>query len=531
MSNRERMIVALGAMLGTAGCYSGVHGLDDDAELAGASGTDDSDPDEAELCRETDVAPTQMRRLTRLEYDNTVRDLLGDTTQPARQFFPDERVAGFAANAVAPLTTSQLDEFVAAAETLAANAVEQRWDEVVGCDPGAACADAFITRFGRRAFRRPLTEAQHSHYRALFDDASAQWGPTEAISLVLQAMLLSPNFLYHVEPGSEPGVAPLSAFPLASRLSYFVWASMPDDALLDAAEAGDLDETAGIEDQLRRMLEDDRASDSIASFHRQWLGTQSLADKVKDADLFPQWSPQLAASMEQETLRFADEVIRRGDATLHTLLTASWTVADARLAQLYGVDAPAEGFAVVQLPAEQRAGLLTHASFLTSSAHAAENSWVFRGKFVREQMLCDDIPSPPAGVEINEANDPDRLENEECGYCHILMDPIGQGFDAYDPVGAFDPAIDGAGEVVGSADLGEFDGAADLARSLAQSPAVDDCVAEHWFHYAARRASTDADACTLEHIQARFAESGGDIRELMVAIAVSDAFVHVNTPQ
>ncbi|MCA9708081.1 MAG: DUF1592 domain-containing protein [Myxococcales bacterium] len=539
MGKRRRPLVALSATLALSGCYFGTQDLDVDPDLgpgdtpADEAGTgEDESPDDVIACDGTpDVAAAPMRRLTRLEYDNTIRDLLLDDSRPAQAFSPDEEVAGFAANSVAKLSKSQLDEYVTAAEDLAHAAVDERWDALVGCDAaGPGCVDQFVARFGRRAFRRPLTAGEQADYLDLHASAAAEWGEAEAVALVIQAMLLSPHFLYHVEPSDAPGVQPVSPFSLASRISYFAWASMPDDALLDAAEAGELDEPAGVEEQVRRLLADERAADAIASFHRQWLQLQGLAERVKDAELFPEWSPSLGQSMEQETLRFVDEVIRRGDGSLHTLLTASWTVADAALADLYGVAAPQAGFGVVSLPEDERSGLLTHASFLTSTAHAAENSWVYRGKFVRERLLCQELPPPPPGVEINEVNDPDRLENPECNYCHLQMDPIGKGFDAYTPIGAFEPeAPDGtpvptAGEVRGVPEVGTFDGAVELAQALADAPLVHECVAEQWFQYAARRQATAADACALDQVVAAFEESGQDIRELMVAVAVSDAF-------
>lgn len=537
---RRGPLVALCASMALSGCYSGVHGFDGDDPGAdpGAEGGEDAGEDTAgdepvpASCEEGPAAATSpMRRLTRLEYDNTIRDLLHDQSQPAQRFSPDEEIGGYASNSIAKLSKTQLDEYMDAAETLAETAVSDRWDLVVGCDAGTdGCVEGFVETFGRRAFRRPLTAQERDDYLSLFADAQAEWDATEAVSVVIQAMLMSPHFLYMVEPEGEPGVALRDDFAVASRLSYFLWASMPDDDLLDAAQAGELQDPEALEQQARRLLQDERAAATVASFHRQWLHLQGLPDRVKDTDLFPEWSPDLGVSMEQETLRFADEVIRRGDGTLQTLLTASWTMVDAPLADLYGVAAPAEGFAVAELPADERAGLLTHASFLTSTAHAAEASWVLRGKFVRERLLCHEILPPPPGVEVEVVNDPNRLENPECNYCHLLMDPIGTGFDAYTPIGAFaDEHPDGQpvqteGEVRGVPEIGTFQGAVELAHALAQTPQVHECMAEQWFQYGTRRLPTDADECALDRLQAAFEESGQDIRELMIAVAVSDAF-------
>jgi len=534
---------ALGAalMLSLSACYTGLSeadaglGAGEQDENESGPGDDPVDPEPPASCEGgPSVAAAPMRRLTALEYDNTVRDLLSDDTRPAQGFSPDEEVGGFAANAIAKLSGSQLEEYMDAADDLAHAAVEQRWDALVGCDvAGPGCVESFVERFGRRAFRRSLSPAEQAEYLALYTSTEGEWGEAEAVAVVVQAMLMSPYFLYHVEPldpSADAEVVPLTATALASRLSYFAWASMPDDALLDAAEAGALDEPAGVEEQLRRLLSDDRAADAIASFHLQWMGLQGLGEQVKDAELFPEWDSALAQSMQQETARFVDEVIRRGDGRLQTLLTASWTVADETMADHYGVPAPEQSWGVVELPADERAGLLTHGSFLTSSAHAAENSWVFRGKFVRERMLCQDLPPPPPEVEGNDTNDPDRLQDPDCRACHLQMDLIGQGLDAYDPIGFFTTEgpdgepISTAGEVFGVPDIGTFDGGVELAHALAESPQVHDCMAEQWFQYGARRQATEADDCTLDRLRATFEESGQDVRELMVAIALSDAF-------
>lgn len=534
--------MTLCAMLALGGCYSGMQDFDR-GETAGpgaASGAGDDAPaeptepvpgEEVTCDGGPGVSAAPMRRLTRLEYDNTIRDLLHDDSRLAQGFQPDEEVEGFAANSVGKLDKSQLDEYMAAAEELAHSAVDDRWELLVGCDAsGPGCVESFVERFGRRAFRRSLSAAEQADYVELYEDAAAEWGSTEGVAMVIQAMLLSPHFLYHVEPVDEPGVQPVSGFALASRLSYFAWASMPDDALLDAAEAGELDEPQQVEQQVRRLLADERAAATIASFHQQWLHIQALPGKVKDQELFPEWNEGLGQSMEQETLRFVDQVVRHGDGKLQTLLTAPWTVADATLAEHYGVPAPEEDWGVVQLPAEERAGLLTHASFLTSTAHASENSWAYRGKFVREKMLCQVLPPPPPDVGESELNDPSRLEDPNCNFCHLQMDPIGIGLDAYNPIGIFEPegpdgeTISTEGQVVGVEGLESFDGAVELVTVLAEAPQVHDCVAKQWFRYGTRRADTEADECTLDRLRATFAESGQDIRELMVAIALSDAF-------
>ena len=541
-------IALLGIALG-AGCYSGVGGFDPEAGgggpgggdgADGADGADDAADDGADddggddgpaaSCGDApSVGVAPLRRLTRFEYDNTVRDLLGDTTRPAETTFsPDEVVGGYASNSVAPISQTQLDQYAAAAEDLAEAFVTGPIDAWIACPlADTACVTGFVTDFGRRAFRRPLLDVEIAEYVALYESGKTDWDAPTGVQLVVQAMLLSPNFLYHVEvlpPGAaETDVVELAPFELASRLSYFVWASAPDDELLESADSGELLTPTGLEAQVRRMLDDDRAADAIASFHEQWMHLGGIGDLVKDAELFPQWSPELAASMRAETLAFADEVIRNGDGSLKTLMTAAWTMGDARVAEIYGVAAPTEPFGQIDLPAGERAGILTQAGFLATNAHASETSWVYRGKFVRENLLCQPLPAPPPGVEVNDALDAGRLDNPECNGCHLLMDPIGIGFDGYDPIGVYADAGPG-GEVVGVDEIGQFDSAVQLATSLADNAMVHDCVATQWFRFASRRAETANDSCAVEAIQASFAESGQDVRELVVAVALSDAF-------
>lgn len=542
--------------LAVGGCYSGTDGTlggaghddgamgtdpgaadssDDEGGSSGDGGNDaddgDTDDEPVAGCEERTLGQSPMRRLTGLEYDNTVRDLLGDTSAPSHAFVADESVAGFAANAVAPLSATQLDQYFSAAEDVAATAVAERWDDVVGCGPeDDACLDGFIDRFGMKAFRRPLRADEQSGYLELLHDTQAESDGTAAVEVVIQAMLMSPSFLYHAETHSgDEALAALDGYAVASRMSYFLWASMPDEELFELAGAGMLTDPEVLEVQARRMLDDDKAADALASFHRQWLAIDNLTDSVKDAEMFPEWDEDLALSMQAETIAFADEVIRRGDANLRTLLTAPWSVVDGDLADLYGVDAPATGFAVTQLDSAERAGIMTHASVLTSKSHAAENSWVHRGLFVQEQLLCGELPPPPVGVEVNDANDPNRLDDAQCAGCHIKLDPVGQGFDQYSPIGTFrtvdesGEAIDGAGALYDIAEVGEFNGVVELAAGLAESQVVSDCMAKQWFRFATRRKESEADECAIDELQVAFTDANQDIRELMVALVRSDA--------
>ena len=475
-----------------------------------------------------DVAETPMRRLTRLEYNNAVRALFDDDTAPADDFVPDETIGGYAANAVAPATKLVVEDYFRAAEAVAASALA-RSDTLVGCDiADDTCVASFVDDLGLRMFRRPVSDDLRESLLAVYTDGRASWDADKGFELMLQTMLMSPHFLYHVEltlPAGDDEVVLLDGYEVASRLSFFLWQSVPDATLLAAAAAGELGTLEGIAAQSQRMLDDDDARISMESFFGQYLEIEDLPEAIKNSDHFPMWNANMARAMQRETYAFADDAMRNGG-DLHALLTASYSYGDAELATLYDASPPAESFGRIELDPATRAGLLTQGSFLAGRAHADEASWVERGKFVRERLLCNQLPPPPPGVDMNQSNDPDRLTNDECKGCHMLMDPIGTGFAQYDAVGRFD---DGAAtatvEVLNAGDVtGNYDGPVALAHALADDAATRACIASHWFRYATRRDQTDRDKCSLENIDMQFVDAELSLSELLFAIATSDAF-------
>jgi hypothetical protein len=528
---------ALAACLPT-GCYGGLTGWDDGAAAAdtdGADGADDGGADGSDdepgsddgpadsACGEGGSPAIALRYLTRAEYENTIRDLFGAAQDVTGAFAPDESVGGYFANSTQAPSSTQLAMFLDTAQTLATIAIEERFDRFVACQPAdEGCAQAFVTEFGRRAFRRPLAADEIAAYLSDFETIAAEQGPQLGLQVVAAAMLVSPHFLY-IGHRSELADPQARAFDLASRLSYFLWATMPDEALMSAAAAGELGTTEGVEAQVRRMLEDERAADMLESFATQWLDVGSLAQSApKHPQQFPQWTVDLAEAAERETSELMRKVVQDGDARLATLLQSREAWVDASLAALYGVQPPADGAGWITLPEGERAGLLTRAAFLARHAHATENSWVHRGKVVRERFLCGSLPPPPPIADDSPINDDSRLNDPACSGCHQLMDPIGVGFEAYDPVGTF---VGGAapGRIEGIDDPG-FDGAIELSERLAASVEVQSCFAVQMFGYANRRATEGEDACALEAVTARFAASEGDIVELVVALATADVF-------
>ncbi len=362
---RLAMIVALLPMFG---CYLGMNDVsgqvDGEGADSGDSGDSGDDGPPTPLCEGGATPIIGLRFLTRTEYHNTVRDLLGEPVDVTSAFAPDEQVAGYLANSTLAPSSTQVERFVDAAHTVAELAVGPYLDRFVSCQPAdPGCAEQFIEQFGRKVFRRPLTAEQIDAYAGDFDDIAAEQGAALGLTVVAQAMLASPHFLY-VGERSELADAEAHAYDLASRLSYFVWATMPDEILLDAAASGELSTREGVEAQVRRMLDDERAADMLATFSGQWLEIDGLAQTPKHPESFPQWTPELADAAELESIALFEHVVLDGDGRLESVLQSRQAYVDAELAALYGVPAPAGGAGWVELPAQERAGVLTRTAFL-----------------------------------------------------------------------------------------------------------------------------------------------------------------------
>lgn len=464
-----------------------------------------------------------LERLTRREYDRTVRDLLDDDAHAASTFPADDDTLGFATGgAVSPMLAERL---LHAAETLAERAARDRLETLAPCPDLEIerCAREFVVHVGRRAYRRTLTTDEIERLLAVFrvgagDDGSLEGG----VRLALTAMLVSPSFLYRAGR--------------ASRLSYFLWGSMPDDTLLDAAESGALETPDQIEAQARRMLADPRAREQLASFVTEWLELDG-GELVKDEQTYPEWSPELGAVLTDSTQRFVESAVFEGPGTLEALLMAPFAFVDDRIAPLYGVAPPESSTLVrVALDPRERAGLLTQPAFLARHASTDRSSPVLRGRVIRERLLCQPMPSPPDDVMPLLALDAARptttrarfeghLTDPSCVGCHTLMDPVGFAFEQYDGVGRYrthegDAPIDAHGELVlaGSRDASVNGGVA-LSQRLAASPEVSRCFAEQVWRFALRRLAAEDEACVIDEVAA-----APTIPELLVRLTRSDAF-------
>ena len=501
----------------------------------------------------------RVRRLTHSQYNNTVRDLVGDFSRPAERFPREDYIDGFKNQlqfqSMPPLL---VEAYSTAAGKIALNAF--RAGDVNGlipCKPASAadlkCRDQFVRTFGLRAFRRPLREDEFQRYAAAFtSQARANNSFLAGAGIVVEAMLQSPAFLFHLEAGPDGRSVD---YDIASRLSYLLWDTMPDKALLDAASRGELRTPAAREAVARRMLEDPRARQALDEFFDQWLRFDRVLSATKDPRRFPEFTIELAGAMVEETRRLLDHLAWDNGNFMESL-TADYSYLSADLASLYKLPAPTGEYEKVRFPAgTPRAGLLGHASFLAASAGPTETSPTARGIFIREQLLCQHVPPPPPNVNTSlpepTAEKPStrrqrmtaHVENPLCASCHRLMDPIGFGIESFDAIGRWreketlqitttgkagakkiDLPLDTNGEIAGLPNSA-FSDETQLGSILAKSPVCQECVVRQVFRYAYGRLETSGDEETIHHLFATFRDSGFHFKDLLIALVRSPEFL------
>jgi hypothetical protein len=511
-----------------------------------------------------------LRRVSRVEYDNMVRDLLGDATQPALGFVPESpmtRGVNFETNTYTSASTLVAQQYQQAAEALAETAVGDAASlaRILPCTTqDDACARQFIATFANRAFRGQLDSTESSDLLQLYSDVKAQFDFGAGIQAVITAVLESPRFLYVLEfgQGAPTGDAvALAPSELAGRLAFFIWRSVPDAALMAAAASGQLATSAGLQAQAARMLADPKAKDALDDFTTQWMELQNTPTLGKDSQ-YKAWQTYTGAELKYETLADFSQLVLAADGGLGELLTSTSSYLTPNLAQGF-YNATAQGtdkvvvtdpvlgaltFYRTDLSAGGRAGILTTAGVLATQAHTTLPSTVLRGKLVREQILCDPIPPPPPGVPPPASSVPDGGTTRAvftahetvpgCVSCHQFMDPVGFAFGHFDATGAFQatdangfsgtfPPIDATGQVMAKAP-GElavtFDGATDLVTKLANAAQVQECFAIQELRYALGRVETTADACSAQQAFDAFSGSKFNVQRLLVALVGTDAF-------
>ena len=485
-----------------------------------------------------------MHRLNRTEYRNTVRDLLGTVIDPAESFPADDVSLGFDNIAqVLSVSPLQFELYEQAAADLAVEVLTGGGrDAVVFCDAtDASCRDDIFRTLTSRAWRRPATDAEVARLQRLFDVAQSEGeGVEQGLELAIRGVLLSPHFIYRPELDDDPSSAephPLNDYELASRLSYFLWSSMPDDALFQAAADGRLRDDGGLRAEVDRMLSDPKSDALIDNFAGQWLRIRALDDHVPDYAAFPEWDGALQSAMREEAKRFFSDFLR-GDVGMNEFLLTDFTYLNDRLAAHYGLpfDLGSELERVSLGPTDSRFGLLTLGALLTVTSTPTRTSPVKRGVWILEQLLCAEPPPPPPGVEGLPENDMSsgslraQLERHRadpaCASCHNLMDPLGLGLEQYDGIGAYRTedqgfAIDASGRLIDGQTFGD---AREMAALIQDDERFDVCVVEKLFTYALGRPPSASEHPFLEAIAKSFAQSGSDLPELIKLIVTSEPF-------
>jgi hypothetical protein len=412
-------------------------------------------------------------------------------------------------------------------------------------DDTAECADRIVSHVVERAERRPTTPAEREDYLTLTQTVRTENGLNEAISALIEAVLLTPQFLYRPEigvitPDAPEGLIALDGYEIASRLSYFLWRAPPDAELSEAAGRGELATEPGIERHARRMLEDPRARETISDMHAQWFQIARNRNLMLDAEYFPGASPELYADLEASVLRYLDAAFW-DEGTVEALFAGRFAFVNDRLAPIFGVDPPGTNELVrVELDPTQRAGILTQPGWLTLHSHTRVHSPIFRGNFVLHHVLCTPTPPPPPNIDTSESLAPNAMETTRqrttrshtgrCASCHARIDGVGFLFEHYDAYGRFrlqelGQAVDASGLVreAGDAD-GQYANAIDFGEQIAHSEFVGRCVSQHYLRYALGREIAPEESCAVRALSDRLAASGGDLRELVIAITTSPSF-------
>jgi hypothetical protein len=497
----------------------------------------------------TPPAPA-LRRLTQAQYTNSVVSLLGEGLVLPTSLEPDTALEGLYAVGAAATTISPVgvEEYEDAAYSLAEQVMADpaRVAAVVGCEPGAdGCATSFVTTFGRRAWRRALTTDEITRLVAISDLAATTLGdPAAGPTYALAAMLQSPHFLYREELGEadpdDPTTRRYTSVEMATRLSYLLWNTTPDDTLLDAGDAGDLVTDAGLAAHVDRLLADDRAHAGVRALFSEMLELQDLDDLNKDPLVFTHMSPEVGPAAREQTL-LGLEALVFGDGDYRDFYTTRTTFLDPMLAALYNVRAPTrDGFGETELPADLgRAGFLGQVSFLALQSHPTASSATLRGKFIREVLLCQSIPPPPAGVDTSipeaTADAPtlrDRVEvhmtDPSCAGCHKLTDPIGLGLENFDGLGGWrltenDVTIDPSGTLDGV----DFADAVGLGQAVSTHASLGPCLAATVYRYATAHAVSDGEDALVAWHADGFAQSGYAVKALLADVANGPGFRRV----
>lgn len=510
----------------------------------------------------TEGAPTVMHRLTQEQYRNSIRDIFGTSINVGGQFEPDSRSEGLIAvgAGAATVTAAGIEKYDRIATLIADQVVsKENREQLVPCEPSVlekaddACAREFLSKTGRVLFRRALSDEEVDGYVAIAAEGAEQLGDFFAgLKFALAGMLQSPQFIFwheNTEAGSR-GDLRLTSYSMASRLSFLFWNTTPDLELLEAAENGELQTQKGLERQVDRLMESPRFENGVRAFFRDLLQFDSFENLAKDGQLYPNFNREAAEDMREQTLRTVVGLVVDRDGDYRDLYTTRNTYMTRLLASVYQLPLHADSYLLpgewteYEIPESvPSAGILTQASFVSLHSHPGMSSPTLRGKALREVLLCQDVPDPPADVDFSAFsaanhgdNGPttarDRLKlhatEPACSGCHKITDPIGFSLESFNTVGAFRTTENGLQiDTSGNLDGLPFEDATGLGEAMHDNPATSSCLVERMSSYAMGRPLTRGEKEWIDYLEARFEDNGYRISKLLRSLALSPNFYRV----
>ena len=507
-----------------------------------------------------------MRRLTPDQYRQSIADIFGRTITLGGRFEPDVRYNGLLAlgTGVASATPSAIEQYEAMARVVANQVVsEQRRETLIPCKPASlkaadeVCASKFLTRAGRLLYRRPLTVEEIRTWAGIAGESATKLNDFYAgLSTSLSTMMVSIPFLFRQEIAvpdpAKPGFYRMTSYSKASRLSFFLWNTTPDDELLRAAEKGELDTTSGLIKQVDRLLASPRLESGVRAFFADMLGFSEFDALAKDRSIYPKFSAKVSRQSEEQTLRTIVDLLVGNKGDYRDLFTTRKTFLTTTLASIYRVPLPRatpnttdDEWQPYEFPPDSpRVGILSQASFLALHSHPGRSSPTVRGKALREILLCQKVPNPPGDVDfkvVQDTNNPDyktararlgaHATQPMCAGCHKITDPMGLALENFDSAGEF--RKDENGETIdpsGTFEGVKFSNAVELARILHDNANTTSCVANRLFTYGTGRPLLKAEGPALEALKVAFAKDGYKFTRLMRHIALSDALYSVPVP-
>jgi len=507
----------------------------------------------------TEGGAPQMRRLSEEQYRTAIADIFGADIQVAGRFEPAYRKAGLLAlgEAVVSVTPAGFEQY----DTMARNIVTQVLDDqhrvkLLPCRPRSeteaddACTRRIVTHYGRLLFRRPLIEPEIARHVSVASQATAKLGTYWAgLRESLVSLIDSPDFIFRIEATepdpTRPGQRRLTPYSKATRLSYLLWNSAPDAALLDAAAAGKLNTNKGLAAEVDRLMASKRLSDGVRAFFTDFLQLTEMDGLAKDPVVYPAYNQKVLDAAREQTLRTLTFLLLERKADYRQIFTSRQTFMTRPLGPVYWVPVHVrDGWEPFEFAAnDPRAGIVTQVAFTALHSHPGRSSPTLRGKAVREVLLCQTVPPPPADVDFSIVQDTsnaqyktarDRLTahrtNPVCAGCHKVMDPIGLALENFDGLGQYrvqenGVIIDVSGEFSGK----PFNDAASLGELLAADPAAPNCLASSFFRYGVGRDWHASEKKWRGWLQESFVKDGYQLPALIRRIATSDAFFRVST--